>query len=688
LNNTDHSRAARGDLLGVGLALALSAGIIDVCVALLDKPRGFDTLTSLAPSILATAAMTLPVYLVLTSVLTPIATRIGLESRSFAAALAACLGCVFTLVVLTGLHVAQLSPQTVFRAAIVGSLSALLGAGIYSMEVTNDRTRGARAGFRSMAVLLPVLLFELLVFEWAQVYAIDRFLSAPSVLTVLAFIAAVAAAVGFVRHAERAAWSQPWVLITFTVLLAVAPLVGMVEWHKQSTVQASGPGSVRTPKRIVLITVDTLRADALSAYRSNAPRTAAIDRLADDGMVFEHAVAPAPWTLPSLTSILTGLSPEAHQATGFTSRVSASITTLAESLSAHGYYTTAIVHNDLLNPMNGLSQGFAEYTSLYEQWFANALGMRTLQTLAPAWFPPASWPSNDDQTRLVEKWLASNRDRNFFLWVHYFDPHAPYAPPREYRVAEPLATIGPSFEGQKTAAQGFFVPSVPEREAIRSLYDGEVRYVDANIGRVVATLQQLRLYDDALIVFTSDHGEEFWEHGRVGHGHSVYDELLRVPLIVKLPGAAERGRTAAAVSTASVTPTILDVSGIRYDAGNVSAPSLRPLIDPAAGIYQPQPVVSGAQIIFDRREAVLFDGFKYIVSTVDGHEELFDLQADPGERHSMAHSAPERLAQAHRLLEAHSAAAAGLRKRLRIEEGAIQADEDTVRRLRSLGYLK
>jgi arylsulfatase A-like enzyme len=236
--------------------------------------------------------------------------------------------------------------------------------------------------------------------------------------------------------------------------------------------------------------------------------------------------------------------------------------------------------------------------------------------------------------------------------------------------------------------QGFFVPSVQEREAIRSLYDGEVRYIDANIERVLGTLKRLHLYDDSLIVFTSDHGEEFWEHGRLGHGHSLYDELLRVPLIVKLPGSKQRGRTAVAVSTASVTPTILDASGIRYDAGNVSVPSLLPLIDRAAGTYTEFPIVSGAQIMFDRHEAVFFEGYKYIVSAVDGKEELFDLSADPREQNSVAALAAGRIEQAHRLLQAHSASAASLRKRLRIEEGAIQADEDTVRRLRTLGYLK
>jgi arylsulfatase A-like enzyme len=673
--------------MGIGLALALSAGVIDVCVALLNKPRGFETLTALPTSILATVGVILPLYVVLVILVRPIAARIGLEPRSVASALAGFLGSVFTLALLAGLHTAALSPQTVFRSAIVLALSALTSAGVYAMDAMMRRDSALRDAARTLVVALPMLLFEVLLSEWLQVYAIDRLASLPSVLAITALVIATAATIGSVRYTRRN-WSAPWVLATFALLLAVVPVLGAIGSRKPNTVQASGNGTARVPRRIILLTVDTLRADALSSYRPKAPRTSAIDRLAGDGVVFDHALAPAPWTLPSLTSILSGLLPAAHQTTGFTSGVSRNITTVAEYLSERGYQTAAFVHNDLLNPLNGLSQGFGDYHTLYEPWFADSLGMRTLQTLAPAWFPPSTWPSNDDETRLVEGWLESNRDRNFFLWVHYFDPHAPYTPPREYWTAEPLPSIGPSFEGQKTAMQGFFVPSVQEREAIRSLYDGEVRYIDANIERVLGTLKRLHLYDDSLIVFTSDHGEEFWEHGRLGHGHSLYDELLRVPLIVKLPGSKQRGRTAVAVSTASVTPTILDASGIRYDAGNVSVPSLLPLIDSAAGTYTEFPIVSGAQIMFDRREAVFFEGYKYIVSAVDGKEELFDLSADPREQNSVAALAAGRIEQAHRLLQAHSASAASLRKRLRIEEGAIQADEDTVRRLRTLGYLK
>ena len=678
-------------MLAVALTLGLSAGVVDVCIGLLNKPRGFETLPALAPPILAVAAVALPIYVVLWLAMRPLATRAGLDESAAAWSLAAFMGTVFAIALIAGFHIERVTPQLLFKAAGATALAALTAAGVYTLAVTVGRHATRREWCGLLVLALPLLLFDVLAYEWIEVYAIDHVISMATVLSTIVF-GLVAVATMAVVHQGRRHWSAVRVLATFAVVLALGAALGAVASRRNTsvhtTVQASASRSGHTPARIVLITVDTLRADALSVYRADAPRTRAIDDLAKDGMVFEHAVAPAPWTLPSLVSILTGLLPAAHRAIGFTSAVAPTITTLAEYLSERGYRTGAVVHNDLLNPQNGLADGFADYLSLHEQWFGESLGMKTLQALAPSYFPPRTWPSNDDQTNVTVEWLEANRDSDFFLWVHYLDPHAPYAPPREYRVADPMPEIGGAFDAPKVATQGFFVPSLAERRAIRSLYDGEVRYIDSNVGRVVATLKRLRLYDDALIVFTSDHGEEFWEHGRSGHGHSLYDELLRVPLIVKRPGSAGRGRSAAMVSTASVTPTILDAGRIHYDAANMSAPSLWPLLDPSAGTYQPVPLVSNAQILFDRKEAVSFDGYKYIVSDVDRKEELFDLTADPAEQHSIAGAGGDRLAAARRLLQDQAARDAAIRRRLRIDDRVLPADDDTLRRLRTLGYLK
>jgi arylsulfatase A-like enzyme len=679
--------SAEVPVLRIAVVLGLTAGIVDVCVALLNKPRGFEAMAAMLPAIVATAALMIAAFALVWVVARGVVVRFGFDRRSAAIGIAAFLGTGFTVAVLVGLQAQGLTPQTVFRTAIILAVAAVIGMGAYAMSQT-VRQEVVLAGYVEPLVwTLPILLFEVLVYEWTEVYAIDHVTSLTSIAASVGLLMVLAMTLALAELASARRRTRG-IATVVGVAIVITAAVQMISGRKSTAIQASAGEPTPPPANIVLITVDTLRADAVSAYRPAAPPTPAIDSIAADAVLFDHAVAPAPWTLPSLTSILSGLLPAAHRTTGFTSSVSRNIRTLAEYLSAQGFYTAAIVHNDLLNPKNDLSQGFAEYRSLYEQWYANSVGAGLLQTLTPSIFPPPSWPTNDDETRIVTTWLEQNRHRRFFLWLHYFDPHAPYAPPSQYLVSEPLPAIGAAFDGPKVAMQGYFVPSRKERAAIRALYDGEVRYVDANIARVLDTLKRMKLYDSSLIVFTSDHGEEFFEHGLAGHGHSVYEELLRVPLMIKLPGSARRGRTSVPVSTASITPTILQASGIRYDAANMSVSSVLPLIDPAAGRYDAVPVVSAAQILFDRRDAIAFDGYKYITSTVDGREELYDLSADPHEQHSLVDRDGDRLDTGRRLLEDHLARAAALRKRLRIEEGALPSDEDTVRRLRTLGYLK
>jgi arylsulfatase A-like enzyme len=474
------------------------------------------------------------------------------------------------------------------------------------------------------------------------------------------------------------------------LVLAALP-AGAWAWPNGAAEPSAEAAVTRRPSHIVLITVDTLRADAVSAYRSDGDksrRTASIDGLAQDGVRFDHAFAPAPWTLPSIASILTGVSPEVHQVTDFAGRLPNTVTTLAERLSARGYRTASFVHNDVLGPERSLNQGFAEYHDLHRPWFAESIGASLLQRTMPGLFPPLTWPTTADETGVVVDWLDANRGRDFFLWVHYLDPHAPYQPPTQYIAGTPPPGIGDEFEGQQLVMEGQPVPSVDQRRWIRALYDSEVQYVDASLGRVFTTLKRLGLYDDALIVLTSDHGEEFWEHRSIGHGHTMYQEVLRVPLIVKRPGDGQRGTAAPLVSTVSVTPTILDVAGLPFNAQDMSAPSLAPLLAPGAAAPEPRPLLAGAQMLFDRREAVRFDHYRYIVSTVDGAEELYDLESDPGEQLSIARVSPDLVKTGRELLQKELAAARQLGKRLGIERVTHEMDTETIRRLRTLGYVR
>jgi arylsulfatase A-like enzyme len=584
--------------------------------------------------------------------------------------------------------------HTLYKLAVSLGIGGALGATTFA--ALGARSGAPQHGQASMldiaARALPVLALEVLLVEWTAIFQVDPLVSAAGALLGGGLGIVLLATLAIYLSAARTRMAD-WGLAACVVALAATPLASRVWPVTGVSVAAplSAQGAARAPRHIVLISVDTLRADAVSAYGGGSGRrTPAIDALAADGVRFEHAYAPAPWTLPSLASLVTGVAPSVHHAVGFDARLDGSATTLAERLSGRGYYTSAILHNDLLSPMRNLGQGFDGYEDLAAPWFGESLGASLLQRFAPSRFPPKEWPSTADHTQLVIDWLDRHQSRDFFLWVHYLDPHAPYAPPREYLDGEPAPGMSAAFEGQKQTMEGWVVTTSDERRWVRSLYDAEARYVDANVGRIVAALKQRSLYDDALVILTADHGEEFWEHGSLGHGQSMYQELLQVPLIVKLPAsrrrAVETKVVATPVSTVSVTPTVLDVAGVPYSPREMSATSLAPALDGAA--LQPTPIVSTAQMLFDRRETVLFDRYRYIVSTLDGHVELYDHGTDPGEQHSIADSSPELVARGAALLAAHNADARALARRLGLQESTRAIDETTLRRLRSLGYVK
>ena len=677
-------------MIRIGLRLALLAGIADVSIALLQRPESFARPAALVPPILGFAVLVLAVYMPL-AWLAGRAT--GAERRgAAAAALAGGLGVGIMVALLAGIQAnAGLSAHTLFKGALSVTVGAALGTAIYrAFGLTSSAGPRAIGPAAALAGALPLLALEVLAAQWLVTYEVDPLFSIAGALVAAALGMCLLATLAIHLRATGRRGGDGSLAFCAAALIAV-PLGGLV-WPASEGIVASTEAIGRTPRRIVLVSVDTLRADALSAYRPGGTgrRTPAIDALADDGLQFELAYSPAPWTLPSLVSILTGLAPAAHQAVGFESGLGPATTTLAERLAARGYHTAAIVHNDLLSPKRGLSQGFAEYMDLTEPWFGGSVGAALLQRVLPATFPPRSWPSTADHTNTVLEWLDRNADRDFFLWIHYFDPHAPYAPPREYLAGAPPAGVSPTFaegfEGQKVSMEGVVVPDATERRWVRELYDAEARYVDASLGRLVAWLKQRALYDDTLLVLTSDHGEEFWEHGALGHGHSMYDEVLRVPLVVKLPGARQRGVLPGPVSTVAVTPTILDLAGVPYSDQDMSSPSLRPLFDGRTAAAAP--IVSTSQMLFDRRETVRFDRYRYIVSRVDGREELYDLDSDPVERQSVAPARPEEVRRGAELLQAHAAAARALAKRLGIDGPAEALDAETLRRLRSLGYVR
>ena len=405
-------------------------------------------------------------------------------------------------------------------------------------------------------------------------------------------------------------------------------------------------GCGRAPRAsAVLITIDTLRADRLGCYGYARPTSPHIDALARQGMRFERARTTLPRTTQSIASILTGRLPKTHGARGLFARLPEANLTLAEALRQAGYRTAAVVSNTFLRPGQGFEQGFDSYDNPESRWDADSAGAVTDAAIA---------------------WLGrAPQDRPFFLWVHYLDPHWRYEPDPSWAhlfdasFSEPFTVYQDLDARRYTKGRLIFDPPLTARQEdhVRALYDGEIAQTDAAVGRLLERLD--RLASPLLVVLTSDHGESLGEHGyHFAHGEYLYEEGLRVPLLVRFPGAVAAGTTNDGMAlNIDVAPTIVALLGVDRLQGVEG----RPLLVPAAASAPPgaspparfmaaegRPfswAESDFQLIHPENPRFFIRGprgrwssacdgrYKLIHIPVPGGEmlELYDLRDDPGE---------------------------------------------------------
>lgn len=458
---------------------------------------------------------------------------------------------------------------------------------------------------------------------------------------------------------------------------------------RPSTVVAARPDA----PPVVLLTIDTLRRDALSLYGAETP-TPNIDALGRDGIVFDRAYSTAPWTYVALTSIHTGLSPWAHGVRDSLARVPEGAPAIGPMLRDQGYRSAAFGNNAWLAIGGGayvLTDAFDD-RNLY--W----------RTLIPKTRAQSFWERTNPEvlglnvtTRQIGAygagWIEHHKTGPSLLWLHFLDPHMPYDRVEEFPPStQPPAEIGP-LHGRPLQAEFGKWRQIPQLvDWARALYQSEVQLVDETVGSVLQTLKDNGLYDKALIVLTSDHGEEFTEHGNFGHGKNLYDALVRVPLIVKLPHSTTHARLVQPVSTAAVAPTIFDLAGVAYDEEKFSYPSLRgDWEEKPAGVPESvsMPVFMTGVFIGDPAEAVVWDDYKFIGWENSDHEELYDLQSDPNEQHDLIGKRPE-LADIGRALIADHARRETQRAIDRgfeaTREPSLTPEQEGI--LRSLGYLQ
>lgn len=380
---------------------------------------------------------------------------------------------------------------------------------------------------------------------------------------------------------------------------------GIARWRAAGLVGAValGCGGSPAPTRLVVITLDTTRADAFGAYGQPLPVTPRMDALAAGGTLFERVAASTPSTLPSHATLFTGQQPFAHGIrSNFGHRLPDAARTLAEILRERGFETRAEVSAPVLAKGLGLDQGFAGYGEppLLEHLEALVRGDRSRRTR-----------SAEEITEAALAFLRENADRPFLLWLHYFDPHDPYEAPE------------------------------PFRSQIADPYLAEVRRVDEAVGRVADEIERLGLREHTLVAITADHGEALGEHGEERHSFFVYESTLRIPLVLFGGGVPRGVRVASLVRLVDVLPTLLDLLGVPAPEG-IAGVSLRPLLeDPrrdlglAAYAESIEPVVLfGGDVL----RALRVGRLKYVHKV---RPELFDLDADPGETRNLAGELPE-----------------------------------------------
>jgi arylsulfatase A-like enzyme len=465
---------------------------------------------------------------------------------------------------------------------------------------------------------------------------------------------------------------------------------------------------------VVLITIDTLRSDRLSAYGYSEIDTEAIAELARQGIVFEQAYTDTTWTLPAVSSLLTGKYPNRHHVRTWSDRLEDDQETLAEILGRNGYHTAAIVGSYPLDHRFGLDQGFALYddemtTSLVrgnrgkepEEWlFDRSRGGRAVYLMARE--RSSGYRPDDQVADRAIAWLQDNPDTPFFLWLHFFGPHE-----KQKRPTLPRDTRGLDLEESISKPQW-----TAERVAA---YDPDVENMARHVGRVLDALRRDCRWNDTAVLFHSDHGQSLNDHGLFGHGFDLFEPTARIPLIVRLPGDRRAGeRVSRAVRNLDLFSTILALAGLEVEE---DLPSVNLLSEPAgdAPVYLEsylttklttrEITLDGDTIRVGRvLRGVRLGSWKlvkwdWVVTDPERHLApvspqlpdaepsfgLYDLAADPEEQENVADRQPAKLAELKALLADHARDETPRHPPPWISEEEL--DEAAKERLRSIGYL-
>ena len=437
-----------------------------------------------------------------------------------------------------------------------------------------------------------------------------------------------------------------------------------------SSLEASRNEKSSPPKSIVLISLDTLRADHLGCYGYEKETSPFLDSFARECTVFERAYSHAPSTLASHGVMLTSLYPALHRGEYSTqTALRSDVPTIAEILKGEGYTTVAFTGGGQLDREFKVDRGF----DLYEQVERNF----------------------EKTVTISSSWLQENKPGKFFLFLHTYQVHAPYEPPKKYRnlftkgYAGPLSCPVDRPDIEKLENAGTLTPE--DVQYVKGLYNEEIRFTDDCLKRFIQWMKEHQLYDDSLIIITSDHGEEFGEHGVVGtHSHTQYEELLHVPLIIKWPqGRLQPGRISTLVRLADLLPTVLECVGLPSLPGAVGT-SVIPLVEEPRNAIDRECYGQMEKVV---EESLNFDHWKVIVNRMTTlsnrtrNLELYNLGKDPRETEEISEQFPICTGYAlSRMAEIRSRILRNLQEKPITEEDRITLSEDLKKKLKGLGY--
>lgn len=582
-----------------------------------------------------------------------------------------------------------LALERLARPAVLAALLGVAASIVFALvtAVIRRETRAATWGRRA-AVAAAVDLGAACVvpggrslWDWASTSTLETDRRAATAVVIVPLLSLGAlAALRWLDSKPRGAPSRVSRLYRSTRVVVAASGLVLAGGLGAFLVLLPSIGAARASGRpsVILVSIDTLRADRLGSYGNTRGLTPNLDRIAARSTVFDSAISAAPWTLPSHVSLFTSAMPFDHKVRWSSKRINPRRAMLAERFRDAGYRTAAFTGGGYVAGAFGFDQGFEIYEDVDEQLTSGP------QRIA------------DDAL----SWIHRVRGSPFFLFVHTYEPHSPFehegyvSPADRGRLSLPVSN--PVIE---SIHDGQLVLTAPERRYLTDLYDGDVSTADRAIGGLLVQLERDGVLDEAIVIVLSDHGEDLWDHDPVrspGHGHSLYQELVHVPLFVSLPGRDARGvRVRTPVSLLDVAPTLLDLAGLEPDPrhqGRSLASTCRTAEEPTSVAVRSESVEYGPD-----RFSEIESGVKVIVTPIpervhnDVHLvvsplEVFDLASDPGEHRDLSGSlSPEHRAMARELTIRASERLKGILS----EEGkGGKPPEELIPQLKSLGYIR